>query len=173
LEAEVMSDAEKMVEMCGPMEPGAEHESLKRFEGTWRAVVKLWPDPSAEPLVSEGTMKSEMILGGRFLEQVYSDDAGMFAGRGFWGYNTIDKRYEGFWIDSMGTFFQLERGEHDADEDAYMMSGEMTNPGDGKPMAKRSVIRYLGPDANSIEMYFKPGGAAAEAKAMEIQYQRA
>ncbi len=152
-------------------QPGPEHASLARFEGTWRSVVKIWMDPAADPMASTGTMKNTMVLGGKFLEQVYEDDAGMFSGRGFWGYNTTDGRYEGFWIDSMATFFHIEHGEHDAGRDVYTMAGQMTCPQTGQPMKKRSVISFKGPDANSMEMYFT-GADGQEKKAMEIQYVR-
>ncbi len=167
------TDAKKMVDACAPAaETGSEHESIARFEGTWRAEVKMWMDPSGEPHVSQGTMVNTMVLGGRFLQEEYKDDSGMFEGKGFWGYNTIDKRYEGFWIDSMATFFQLERGQHDPASDSYNMEGSMTDPGSGKPMTKRSVIKALGPDEHVMEMYFK-GEQGAEMKCMEIHYKRA
>jgi hypothetical protein len=117
-------------------------------------------------------MNNTMILGGRFLHHDYRDDAGMFEGQGFWGYNTTDGHYEGLWIDSTATCFQLERGHHDAATDSYHMAGSMTDPAGGKPLKKRSLIRLEGPDAHALEMYFQPEGGP-EFKGMEIRYQRA
>lgn len=163
----------KKVEACSEVaRTGPEHETLARFEGTWRAEVKLWMDPKGEPQVSQGTMKNEMVLGGRFLQQEYQDDSGMFSGRGFWGYNHTNQRFEGFWIDSMATMFQIEHGQHDSVSDTYTMCGSMTDPSSGKPMNKRSVIRILGPDQHSLEMFFGQDGGP-ESKAMEIRYTRA
>lgn len=150
---------------------GPQHVSLQRFAGTFRAEVRLWMDPSQPPNVSHGTMINRAVLNGLFLEQVYKDDADMFEGRGYWGYNEVDRRYEGFWIDPMATLFQLEHGKHDLDTDVYDMSGTMTNPGDGQTMQKRSVIRYLGPEAHVMEMYFRRGDGP-EMKCMEIRYTR-
>ena len=151
---------------------GPQHESLARFAGTWRAEVKFWMDPAQPPQVSRGTMTNMLVLGGRFLQQEYRDDAGMFEGRGFWGYNTIDQRYEGVWIDSMATFFQIEHGQHDPAADTYTMVGTMTDPTSRRPMRKRSVIVYRGPNEHTLEMFFE-GQAGRENKAMEIRYTRA
>jgi len=168
-----MSDADKMHEACAAMAvKGPQHDTLGRFAGTWRAEVKLWMDPTAPPQVSQGTMKCTPVLGGRFLQQEYRDDAGMFEGRGFWGYNTVDERYEGFWIDSMATFFQLEHGRHDPKSDTYTMTGTMTDPTSRKTIRKRSVIVYKSPNEHTIEMFFE-GQAGRENKAMEIRYTRA
>lgn len=166
-----MADTQMPADACAASGPGPQHESIARFAGTWRAEVQLWMDPTGDPMVSHGTMTNQMIVGDRFLQQEYHDDAGMFEGRGFWGYNHIDRRFEGFWIDSMATFFQIEHGRLDESKNIYVMEGSMTNPGTGQPMKKRSVIKLTGPDEHSLELYFAPQGGP-EAKAMEIRYKR-
>ncbi len=167
------SDQSTMMEQCAAFnQTGPEHASIARFAGTFRAEVKIWMSPGQPPMTSTGTMVSTTILGGRFLRQDYKDDSGMFEGAGFWGYNTVDKRFEGFWIDSMATFFQLERGRHEPGEDKYVMEGTMTDPGGGGTVRKRSIIRFLGADRHSMEMFFgTPDGG--EFRGMEIQYTRA
>ena len=167
------SDAQKIHDACASTaELAPEHQAIARCAGTWRAEVKLWMSPGGEPNVSQGTMVNTMVLGGRFLEHDYKDDSGMFEGKGFWGYNTVDKRFEGLWIDSMATFFQIEHGQLDHGGNSWTMTGSMTNPGTGQPMKKRSVVKILGPDEHVMEMYFQMG-PNAEAKAMEIHYTRA
>jgi hypothetical protein len=166
-----MADTQMPADACAASGPGPQHESIARFAGTWRAEVQLWMDPTGDPMVSHGTMTNQMIVGDRFLQQEYHDDAGMFEGRGFWGYNDVDKRYEGFWIDSMANFFQLERGQLNESGKVYEMRGSMTNPQTKQEMSKRSVITYLGPDEHTIAMYF--GGEQGEHKAMAIHYKRA
>lgn len=167
------TDAKSMTEACAAAaRTGPEHESLARFAGSWRAEVKLWMDPAGAPQVSRGTMTNRMVLGGRFLQQEYRDDSGLFEGRGFWGYNHVDKRFEGFWIDSMATFFHIEHGRHDAASDTYTMAGTLTDPSSGKPLTKRSVIKVKGPDEHTLEMFFQ-SAAGPELKSMQITYQRA
>lgn len=148
----------------------AQHETLPRFAGTWRAEVKIWMDPAGPPHTSTGTMVNRLVLGGRFIEHDYQDDAKMFEGKGFWGYNSIDGRYEGLWIDTMATFFQLEHGQHDTAADVYTMRGTMTDPSTRKPMNKKSIIRVKSPTEHVMEMYFEtPMG---EFKCMEITYSK-
>jgi hypothetical protein len=128
-----------------------------------------------DPMVSHGTMKNAMVLGGRFLEQQYEGDPGPgpfpdFQGRGYWGYNAATGKYEGFWIDTASGFMQFETGDVDGAGKRWTMMGETIGP-DGKPIVKRSVITYENRDHHSLEMFF--GGGGKEMKAMEIRYSRA
>ncbi|RMF85616.1 MAG: DUF1579 domain-containing protein [Planctomycetota bacterium] len=155
-----------------PPLPGEEHKSLARFAGVWRAEVRLWMDPNQPPNVSTGTMRNEMVVGGLFLQQEYKDDSGMFEGRGFWGYNTVEQCYEGFWVDPMATFFQLEKGTHDPATDTYTMTGTMRCGPDAPPMQKRSVITYKSDAEHTMEMYMQPPGGQ-EFRTLAITYTRA
>ncbi len=162
-----MSDSHDMCAKKGP-----EHASLARFAGTWRAEVKLYFAPGQGPQVSRGNMVNTLELGGLFLRQQYKDESGMFEGHGFWGYNATEGRYEGFWIDPMCSFFQLEHGRHDASADAYHMAGSFTNPQTRQPMRKRSVIAFKSAGEHTMEQWIEmaPG---QEMKTMEIRYTRA
>ncbi|GJM26783.1 MAG: hypothetical protein DHS20C16_31980 [Phycisphaerae bacterium] len=151
------------------------HKRFEPFVGTFAAEVKMWMGPGG-PTVSTGTMENALDLGGLFLKQSYQGDATdgpfpNFAGRGFWGYNTVDKKYEGLWIDTVCSFMQTESGEVDASGKVWTMIGEMTNPGTGQPMRKRTVITLQDENRNHMETYFT-GPDGKEFKAMEIQYVR-
>lgn len=152
------------------------HKKLEPFVGTFKAEVKMWMGPG-DPMVTTGTMVNSMDLGGRYLRQEYQGDESEgpfpnFAGRGFWGYNTVANKYEGFWIDSASTFMQTEAGDVDAAGRVWTMVGEFLNPQTKQPMKKRSVISVQDRDHHSLEMYFA-GPDGNEVKSMEIQYQRA
>ena len=151
-----------------------EHKMLEPFAGTFHAEVKMWMGPG-EPMVSTGTMTNDWDLGGRFLRQTYVGDPGdgpfpNFEGRGFWGYNTIDKRFEGVWLDTACTFMQTEQGQVDDSGKVWTMLGSMTSPQTGEPMAKKSVVTLIDDDHHLMEMYFEMGGQ--EMKGMEIRYKR-
>ncbi len=154
---------------------GEEHEKMRPFAGTFRATVRMWMGPG-DPMVSTGTMVNEWDLGGRFLRQTYTGDPNEgpfpeFEGRGYWGYNTIAKQYEGFWIDNASTIMQTETGEIDESGKVWTMVGEMPNPSQpGQTMVKRSVITLDDEDRHRMEMYFDTG--EGETKSMEIEYQR-
>ena len=150
---------------------GPQHQGLARFAGRWKAHVKFWMDPSAPPSESTGIMVNTMVLGGRFLHHDYQADSGMLQGQGYWGYNTIDERYEGFWLDTMATFFQLDRGQLDAKSDTYHMSGTMTDPMTRNVVKKRSEIAYKNSDEHTMTMFFEREGR--EIRQMEIRYTRA
>lgn len=167
--------AEETTHDCAGMgELDDAHKKLETFVGSFTAEVKLWMGPG-EPMVSTGVMENALDLGGRFLRQTYTGDPGDgpfpdFAGRGFWGYNTVTKKYEGFWIDTASTFMQNETGDVDASGKVWTMLGEMTDPKSGQPMKKRSVITLQDNDHHRMEMFFTtPQG---EFKGMEISYSR-
>ncbi len=150
------------------------HEKLRPFAGTFRAEVRMWMGPG-DPMASTGTMVNEFELGGRFLRQTYTGDPNdgpfpSFEGRGYWGYNTITKQYEGFWIDNASTMMQTDTGQLDQDARVWSMVGEMTSPQTGESMVKRTVITLEDDDHHLLEMYFDAGDDAS--KAMEIRYAR-
>jgi hypothetical protein len=156
------------------MSPGPEHKLLKSFLGTFRAEVQLWMGPG-DPMVSTGTMTNIMVLDGRYLRQKYVGDASEgpfpnFKGHGFWGYNRIANRFEGYWIDNASTIMQFETGSVDESGKVWTMTSEMVDP-QGGTMSKRSVITLKDDDHHSIESFFTKEGQ--EFKAMEIQYERA
>ena len=134
----------------------------------------MWMGPG-DPMVSTGKMVNAFDLDGRFLRQTYKGDQTDgpfpgFEGRGYWGYNNIIKRYEGFWIDSASTMMQTEAGEIDESGRVWTMVGEMPNPQTGGNMTKRSVITLEDDDHHKMEMFFDTG--EGEVKSMEIQYER-
>lgn len=155
-------------------QPGAQHELLRPFEGTFRAVVKIHMGPG-EPIVSAGTMVNRFVLGGLYLAQEYQgDDAEgpfpAFEGRGFWGFNFGSNLYEGFWIDNASSIMQREDGQVDESGKLWEMHSEIVHPQAGK-MKKRSLIRLLDDDHHEMESFMTPEGGT-EMKTMEISYTR-
>jgi len=153
---------------------GPEHEVLKAFEGTWKAAVSFWMQPGVPPIHAEGTMLNEWILGGRFLQQRYSSEfmGSPFAGQGLFGYNNVDRRYEGLWADTMSTAMMLETGRYDASLRTFTMTGEVTEPGSRKTMHKKTVITVDSPDQHTMSMHFADENAKNYWKCMEIVYTR-
>jgi len=155
--------------------PTEAHKKLKPFVGVFRAEAKLWMG-SGEPHVSTGTMTNEWDLGGRYLKQTYVGDPSEgpfpeFQGRGYWGYNTVLDRYEGFWIDTASTFMAMETGQHDEATNVWTMTKTAVNPETGEPMQTRTVITLLDQDSHVTEMFFEtPDGG--ELKGMAITYER-
>jgi len=168
------TDAQNMTDACAQAgEMTAEHELLKQFEGEWKAEVKMWMDPTADPMVSTGKMRNTLVLGGRFLEHDYRDDSGMFSGKGFWGYNTIEKRWEGVWLDTMATFMMVDQGSSATGSKTWTMTSEIRDPGSGHMMRKRSTVVLHDDGSHTMEMFFTPQAgehAGHESKCMESNY---
>ena len=126
-----------------PTKPGAEHEWLKKMEGTWTATMKM---AGAE---SKGVATYKMELGGLWLSSSMESElfGQKFSGRGFDGYDVQKKKYIGIWVDSMGTAPVLTEGTYDKDKKTLMMAG--TGPGmDGAATKYKSTSEY--PDADTI-----------------------
>ena len=155
--------------------PTEEHHRLQPFEGTFSAAVKMWMGPG-DPMESTGTMTNTWHLGGLYLNQDYVGDATdgpfpNFAGKGYWGYNPTAEKYEGFWIDTAASMFQVESGNVDDSGKVWTMHSEVQCPQTAEPMKKRTVITLKDDNHHSIEMFFTmPDGN--EMKAMEINYTR-
>ena len=104
-----------------------------------------------DPIVQLGTMVSAFQLGGLYL---FQDDTGdpspgpfpEFLGKGYWGFNTSSKKYEGFWSDNASTMMQLEKGDVDASGKIWTMVSSFQHPSSGQTMSKRSVIRLIDQD---------------------------
>ncbi len=162
-------------QMGGPPKPGPQHALLAPFVGTFRAVVKIWMGPG-DPMVSTGIMVNSFQVDGLYLHQDYTGDPSdgpfpRFVGRGYWGFNPVTGKFEGFWIDNASSIMQLEYGDVDDAGKVWTMSSTVQNPQTGDMMTKKSVIQIIDNDHHSMETYF-PAPEGSEVKGMEIQYER-
>jgi len=154
--------------------PGDQHQLLQPFVGTFRAEVKMWMGPG-DPHVTTGQMVNTLELNGLFLQQDYQGDEvegpfPSFRGKGFWGYNSMKKVFEGFWIDIASDQMQTESGGVDESGKVWEMRGKFDCPGAGT-MDKRSVITLVDENHHRMETFHTMAGQA-EAKTMEINYVR-
>ena len=150
--------------------PGEMHTWLARGVGTWDAVVKMMMpgEPSSE---SVGTLKIEMILGGRYQHGHFKGDMmGMpFEGFATTGFNNLTKMFEGSWIDSMSTATMTTKGTLEGDK--LILKGEMIDPVKNKPIKERQVMSCSGNDKMMAEFYHELDGK--EVLVMSISYTRA
>jgi len=173
-----------MSESCPPevdfeamSRPTEKHDLLKPFVGTFKATVTLHFGPDNSHTTT-GIMVNEFDLGGRYLKQTYTGDPSdgpfpEFLGRGYWGYNTIQNKYEGFWIDSASTAMATESGQTDDNGKTWTMTGDQPNPcGGPATMPKRTVITLTDNDNHTMES-FLADDKGNEFKTMSITYTRA
>ncbi|MFO7733472.1 MAG: DUF1579 domain-containing protein [Candidatus Aminicenantes bacterium] len=169
---EMSAQEKKMMEqMMKYGTPGENHELLERYVGDWEVDIKSWPAPGTEPVMSQGTMKNELIFGGRYLKShLEGEMSGMkVAGLEIIGYDLFRNAYTTFWIDSWSTSFVTTSGRLDASRQLLTESGEWPDPmTDGKTMQKiKNVTTFLGDGKYKFEMFMvMPDGQ--EAKGMEL-----
>lgn len=154
--------------------PGEPHRYLAEKAGSWDCTIRSWMEPGGEPMVSEGTEESRMVLGGRFLESEFSGSMmGMpFEGRGVMGYDNGKQKYVGTWFDNMGTGIMSFEGNFDAQKKALVCHGSYVDPVTGQVQQSTLVSRELGPGRSVFEMW-GPGPDGQDVKWMEIEYARA
>lgn len=159
----------EMEAMMKAMSPGENHKHLTRYVGDWTFTSKMWMDPSQPPMESGGTMRGEMILGGRYVQTMWKGDfMGMpFEGRGTDGYDNMAKQYVSSWVDNMGTGILLSTGTCEDNGKKCTMKGDMIDPMTGKPSYLRTVTTWMDESNFKFELY-GPGPDGKEFKGMEM-----
>lgn len=162
-----------MLEAMKYAAPGKEHEQLASLAGTFTADVSMWMAPGAEPQKSTGELKSEMILGGRYLQGTYT---GSFMGQPFhgislMGYDNYAGKYFNLWIDDMSTIAMVSRGTTDAEGKVLTLTGDFECPMTKSTHATRQVMTVIDADTHKFEMFDQEPGKE-ETKVMEIIYTR-
>lgn len=150
------------------MAPGEEHKQFKPFVGDWKAEIKSWMAPGADPMVVEGVSTYEIVLDGRYLKQTI--EANMmgqpFTGMGLTGYDRYGKVYQMVWMDSMGTAMSVSESSS-----LEEMVADIRNPMTGDPVKTRMVTKIVNDDKHVFSMY-AAGPDGKEMKTAEITYTR-
>lgn len=152
--------------------PGEIHQMMAKSVGTWSGAITMWMKPGAPPMNMTGESKSEMIMGGRYLQATNSGNMmGMpFQGISVTGYDNAKKVFVNSWIDNMGTGMMFLEGTWDNATMSINFSGKMVDPTSGKDMPIREVIKFVDDNTQLLDMYVGSGGS--EYKSMEIKYTR-
>ncbi|BDQ02546.1 DUF1579 domain-containing protein [Ignavibacterium sp.] len=169
---EGMNSDEQMKIWMDYMTPGSMHEMMAKYVGEWKMVSKMWMEPNAEPVVSEGTVNAEMILGGRFLKMVAKFPMmGMQTeGWSLEAYDNGKKEFINIWIDNMGTGVAISTGKFDDATKSIIYNGKMYDPLAGKDVEFKSVSKMVSDNEMVFEMFGNFDGK--EVKMMEINYTR-
>ena len=153
------------------MTPSTNHKMMAKSVGEWTTKMQMWETPDAKPMESEGTCKSEMILGGRYMQSKYS---GMVMGMPFEGistdgYDNGKKVYFNTWVDNMGTGIMHAEGKMDDATKMVVYNGTMYDPMQNKDLTYRQTMQMVDDNHMVMEMYntTKDG---KEYKSMHVEY---
>jgi hypothetical protein len=166
------TQAEQMKIWTEYMTPGPMHEMIAKSVGDWKTINRYWMDPSGDPMVTEGTAKTEMIMGGRYQTTKTSGTVmGMpMEGMSLIGYDNSTREFTEIWIDNLGTGTSVAKGTYDENTNSINMDGTMVDPMTKSEMKFKQVMKFLDDNHQIIEMYIDNNGQ--EVKSMEIEFIR-
>lgn len=166
--ASFAQDAEAMQKWMAYLTPGEPHAAMSKMAGEWNYTNKLWMTHGAEPMLSTGTAKIEMLMGGRYMQmRVSGTIMGMpFEGQAINGYDNSTQKYLTSWIDNMGTGMMNLEGSYDAATKSITYTGTMVDPVSGKSIAVKEIIRMDSDKQFTMEMYDTKDGV--ESRTMEM-----
>lgn len=166
-------DMQAMMEVYAKLAiPGPPHQQLASMEGVWQTKTRCWTESGKPPLESTGTSEQKMLLGGRFLQQVFTGEmmGKPFTGIGITGYDNHTGQYVSTWMDSMGTGIYFFEGTASADGKTITQKSRYDDPIRG-PMTWRSVTKIMDENNHLFEMT-STDKSGTEEKMMEITYTR-
>lgn len=151
------------------MSPSWGHEILAKAVGEWSYKMTYWTTPDAEPMVSEGTAKGEMIMGGRYLKLTTSGNVwGMeMEGMSIEAFDNAKQRFYSIWIDNLGTGMMYSEGSYDESTGELVYEGHMVDPMTSNNISIKNKAKFVG-DEMHFEMWMDYMGNVF--KSMEIIY---
>jgi len=154
------------------MTPGPMHEMLAKSVGDWKTITRFWMDPAGEPTETEGTGKTEMILGGRYQKSTHKSSMMGMETEGLFimGYDNATREFTATWMDNIGTGTAVAKGRYDESTNSINLNGAMVDPMSKQEMNFREVLKFLDDDHQLLEMYVVYNGQ--EFKSMEIEFIR-
>jgi hypothetical protein len=130
-------------------------------------------EPGKPPVTSTRRCEQKIILGGRFLQQVFTGDmTGLpFSGIGINGFDNHTEKYVSTRMDSIGTGICYFPGNASADGKTITQICFYDDPVKG-PMTRWSVTKIMDDNTQLFEIY-GTDRTGKEEKMMEIDYTQA
>ena len=158
----------ELMEESGRLAP--QHEKFKVLAGNWKVDAEYYWDNPKEAKRAKATATFEVILGGRFVQQIFHGtlDGKPYEGRGISGYDKTKKKYVGIWIDDMSTGMMIMEGQQDED-------GNTVDYGESEsPMGKMKVKMITTPvkDGKFVFTMYMILPDGTEQKGMVLTYTR-
>lgn len=153
--------------------PGEMHKKLDDMVGTFDASVRMWMDPSKPPEDSTAKSVNTWVLDNRFVETKHEGTmmGEPFNGIGYTGYDNVQKKYVGTWMDTSSTGIMHSTCTLDASGKSMTCKASFWDAMTGKPSTMEMKTSWTDHDHHSMEMWGAgPGGK--KYKMMEITYTR-
>jgi hypothetical protein len=166
------SDMEaQMAELKKQEAPNDHHQHMQKLAGTWKAEATFWLAPGAPPTKSLATMKSEVILDGRFLKSEYNGDfmGTPFRGMAIEGYDNKERKHTSMWMDNMTTKIMASSGTCEQGGMVVTLHAEGPDPMTGKHKKVKMVTTMQAPDRYVMESWETEEGGQPR-KTMEIKF---
>ena len=152
------------------MTPGPMHEMMAGSVGEWKSKNTFWMDPAGEPMVSEGTVKFEMIMDGRYMKSTHKGTVmGMpFTGMFLQAYDNATKEFIAIWIDNLGTGMSVSKGTYDEGTKTLNSTGTMVDPMSGKELSYRQTVQLIDDNHQVMEMFMQADGKEYKNMVVEL-----
>jgi len=153
--------------------PGEHHAHLAKMAGKWETSVKVWMQPGAPPMESTGTSDNEMILGGRYLRSNFNGTfmGGPFEGMGIDGYDNLQQKHVGMWIDTASTTMMRFEGTCSQGGKVLETTSDVMDPMTGRMKKIKGKITLVD-DNKFLYEAWEPGPDGEYFRSMEITYKR-
>jgi hypothetical protein len=154
--------------------PGEAHKKLNNMVGSWETSTSMWMAPGQPSEVTKGTAEMKWVLDGRFVLQEYHGEmmGRPMSGMGLTGYDNLNKKYVGVWMDNMGTAMSTMSGNFDRSEKVLTLYGTMDEPTTGEyGKYVKYVTRVLDKDKFVFEIH-DLSLAEPNTKVVEVTYVR-
>lgn len=153
--------------------PSEHHKIFQRDVGNWGASIKAWHEPGAQAMESKGSEKNELLDGGMWLLTRFEGTiASMpYVGAGTFGYDPLEKKYVGTWVDSMSPHMMTLKYDYDPATQTMTGTGESRDPITGEISKSKHVSRFIDENTRVFEIHMA-GKDGKEFKMLEINYKR-
>lgn len=153
--------------------PSPQHELLKKEVGTWDATMQFWPTPDAPPITIKAKETVQLLGEAMWVVSHFESGYGgmAFAGSGTLGYDPMEKKYIGTWIDSSSPYLTISKGDYDPASKTITMLAETRDAFTNKPIVQKQITHYVGDGTRLYELQQK-GDDGKFRKLLEIKFTR-
>jgi hypothetical protein len=153
--------------------PVPEHARLTALAGKWKMSMKMWLDPTKEPMTWTGTSTITPILGGRFIEIDANVEGPMpMESLTVAGFDRRTNEYTLVGFDTMGTYWISAAGKWNDAQKAMTLHGSYLQPPANTNQSYRFVWTLASSNEHRMTLYFAVPGAA-DVLVAETVYTRA